>query len=121
MSADPAPILRLPLAFDDAGRIVTLEQDSVEEVTQSISVLLGTEAGERIDLPTYGVVDGFVPGPVDPAVITALAQQWEPRADLTVTSSGPDAAGVCSTTVEVEVLAGADDTAQFDPTAGSTP
>jgi phage baseplate assembly protein W len=61
----------------------TVEQDTVEDVTQCVYAVLATEIGERQEEPEYGVVDmAFLQGGADLEEIQTAVTEWEPRARL---------------------------------------
>lgn len=74
------PHLALPFVIGHDGTAAVVVQDSIEDVVQSVQVLLGTVPGQRIELPAYGVPDQTFTDRPDPAPIMAALEQWEPRA-----------------------------------------
>lgn len=84
------PHFKYPFRLSTNGADV-LEQDSIEEVAQSVQVLVSTRIGTRVELPTYGIPDqAFTTDPeVNAAVIRSQCAEWEPRAQ-TALSSSPD-------------------------------
>jgi phage baseplate assembly protein W len=68
-----------------------LEQDSIDEIAQCVQMLVSTNLATRIELPDYGIPDQtFVADPqVNTAVIRSQCATWEPRAEVTL-SSTPD-------------------------------
>ena len=66
-----------------------LEQDSHEEVAQSVAILTRTRVGERPTVPGYGINDPtFLTSPA--AVMNSIklqVEQWEDRAEVGVTSA----------------------------------
>lgn len=67
------------------GAVVTVEQDSIEEITQCVEACCHTLIGSRIDAPGYGVPDETfktqTPNP-SPAFYLAAVEEAEPRAHL---------------------------------------
>lgn len=66
-----------------AGRAVVIEQDSDEELLQSVATLLRTPVGSRDELPEYGVPD--LPfrtdtGEIEQEILAAI-REWEPRVE----------------------------------------
>jgi len=60
-----------------------VEQDSIEEVTQSVETLLRTPLGMYDENPDYGVVDPtFTEGDVNLQDIQVAISTWEDRADV---------------------------------------
>lgn len=86
--------IALPFRLDLTGRVIE-ETDQDKLIRQHIEALVGTETGERMMLPTYGVPalsTVFTPGGVDAAdILTGRVQRaatiWEPG--VTVTSVTP--------------------------------
>lgn len=75
------PQFDLPFRLD--GRAVrVVEQDSLDDVANSVETLMRTPLGSLDENPDYGVVDGtFDEGRVDLNEIQTAISQWEPRAD----------------------------------------
>jgi phage baseplate assembly protein W len=87
------PHLALPFQLNGDGSAQTVAQDSIDDVTQCVTVLVATETGSRVELPAYGIPDlTFAQGvPPVQAVIAAIGM-WEPRAQVDVTAAvGPQA------------------------------
>jgi phage baseplate assembly protein W len=80
------PHLALPLTVGPSGSFNVLVQDTLAEVAQSVSVLLGTMKGDRTMVPDYGVDDPTFATP-NAGAITQAVNQWEPRAAVVVTVS----------------------------------
>lgn len=80
------PIFARPFRLDPwSGEFFTLEQDTEEEVTQAIAVLLETPVGSRIEMMTYGVPDLLFKTEIDRSAIAAAIAEHEPRATALVT------------------------------------
>lgn len=62
------------------GAPLSVEQDSVEEVAQAVSVLLLTSEGERQELPEYGVQDNAFQKLPPLEHYRRQVERWEPRA-----------------------------------------
>lgn len=86
-----------PPRIDGTGAIAEAVYE--EDIREAISIILGTDPGERIMRPTFGAGLGeFVFEPVNVATVTRLQRQvrealvtWEPRIDVedvTVTPQG---------------------------------
>lgn len=75
--------LALPLRPDETGGFVTHDQDSVDDITQCVQVVMSTPIGSRMELPQFGIPQlEFSTLPL-PAMLTAL-YIWEPRASILV-------------------------------------
>lgn len=84
------PHLRIPFRIGVGGQAETVEQDSIEEVTQCVKVLVATNVGSRVELPEYGIADPVftdVSQSQRTEAIAAQLKKWEPRARADVTGS----------------------------------
>jgi phage baseplate assembly protein W len=60
---------------------VYVEQDSDDEILDSVEIILSTEQGRIEEVPTFGIPDlTFVQGGVNPRVLQEAISRWEPRA-----------------------------------------
>lgn len=61
-----ARVISFPFRIDPTGGVATVEQDSDQEIEESLAVAMLVRPGERIQCPTFGVADpafnGFVLG-----------------------------------------------------------
>lgn len=83
------PRLRYPFEMQilDRGPAV-VEQGSVHDVAQCVYSVLGTELGERQELPDFGIEDPtFLLGGADVEEIREVVEEWEPRADTSLTDA----------------------------------
>lgn len=82
------PHFRFPFALAGDGKGLRVnEQDSQEDVEDCVEVVLSTVIGERQELPTYGLPDqAFRENGADMQVIDIVIDQWEPRADVTLSA-----------------------------------
>lgn len=92
--------IRLPIAIATDGTFTTVAEDSVEEITQNVTVVLRTRTGERLATPDLGTPDPTFTG-LDPAVALDMVRQVEPRADLDIVTRAVTAAGVQAVDVQV--------------------
>lgn len=82
------PQLAFPLRLDSNGDFAQVEQDSLDDITDSVAVLISTPVGSRIEVPEYGIPDvTFAPGGLDfdATALEDAIQTWEPRAKVTIT------------------------------------
>lgn len=103
MAEIEVPHLRWPFRYDRAARrFVTVEQDSLDDVEQSVYAYLATTRGERPLSPDFGLDDPtFGPG-VDTAAIAAeIMDSEDGRADVTITTGGIDGSGRAQIVVTV--------------------
>jgi phage baseplate assembly protein W len=78
------PHFALPFRLAGDGSFAVVEQDSDDEVVQSVEILLRTRVGSRIELPEYGIEDPtFTVVPDIAGILDAIAD-WEPRAQVTI-------------------------------------
>ena len=97
------PHLALPLTLGPNGSFNTIQQDTIEEVAQSVEVILGTPLGSRLQVPGFGVPDPVLTE-LSPSAhqIQQVIAQWEPRA-LTAVSITNNSAGTTQISVAVEL------------------
>ncbi len=72
--------LALPFKVTAAGGLATVEQDSIEDIAQSVALLADTRPGERRSVDDYGIPDPVFGG-IDVDEISDLIFEWEDRAD----------------------------------------
>lgn len=98
------PHLAVPFELDQRGHARTVDQESDEELLQSVRVLIETRPGERLIVPDYGVDDLAFVGPDD------LGEEWladavadfEPRATVEIARTAIDESGRTEALVEVD-------------------
>lgn len=74
------PHIDLPLRFEGT-RLAVVEQDSPDEVANSVETVLRYTPGDRPDVPDFGTPDQtFKQGGADPDEIERSIETWEPRA-----------------------------------------
>jgi phage baseplate assembly protein W len=97
LSLANVPHLAFPFGLTRDGSVGTVPQDTLEEITQCVQVLLGTALGSREDLLEYGISDPTF-AVLDTDAISAAIAEWEPRAVVKLTRPAPP-----DTTVLIEV------------------
>jgi len=70
--------LAMPLRIA-GGRLATLQQGSVGDISQSVAVLLSTRPGERAANPDYGLPDPVFGG-LSVSEVAETIRTWEERA-----------------------------------------
>lgn len=96
------PHLQVPFILQGDGTWAVWQQDTIDEVGQSVEVVCGTLPGERTVVPTYGLPDQTFTGPQpNVGVITRTIAAWEPRAQVTVKVSSPSNNGQAQVSVAV--------------------
>lgn len=75
--------LAFPIRVAANGGLLALEQDSEQEIAQSVALLVSTEPGERRSVPDYGLPDPVFGG-LDQDDISDVVADWEDRADPAV-------------------------------------
>lgn len=98
------PHLSVPFEIDQRGHARTLDQDSDEEILQSVRVLIDTRPGERLIVPDYGVDDLAFVGPADIGEewLADAVAEWEPRATVEVARTAINESGRTEALVEVD-------------------
>ncbi len=77
------PHFAFPVRYDSAGRIVTVEQNSLDDVVNCVNVAVRTDRGTRAWVPEFGITDPtFQMTPVDIRTMETEIQSSEPRAIL---------------------------------------
>jgi phage baseplate assembly protein W len=78
-----SPHFAQPFRLIGSGSFAVVEQDSDQEILDSVAICLATPQGSRAEVPDYGVprLEFSLPSGTD---IVAAVQEWEPRASLTV-------------------------------------
>lgn len=92
--------LRLPISLAPDGTFRTVTEDSPEEITQNVRVILRTRIGERLATPDFGTPDPTFAG-FDAAAAMDLVSDQEPRAELAVVEQVIDSAGLQTTDLSV--------------------
>lgn len=85
---DEVPHFALPFRLAGA-RFAVIEQDTDDEVLQSVEVIVRTRLGERIEVPDFGIPDPTFGTNFDSGALRSHIARWEPRANTSVASS-PD-------------------------------
>lgn len=85
LGAAPGGIPHFAIPFDIGGdgSSQVLEQDSEDEIVQSVAMLVGTRPATRMMAPAYGIVDPTFAGFNSPSLQLAVAK-WEERATVVV-------------------------------------
>jgi len=83
------PHLRVPFRIERSGNAQLVEQDSSDEIVQSVRVLLSTLVGQRLEVPGYGIPDQafLADSSLSTAVLSSQVKKWEPRADVRIKES----------------------------------
>lgn len=74
-----------PPRLDANGHLVAVEQDTLEEVTQCVRVLLATPRGARVLEPEFGIEDPTFTDGLDIDELVDQAAEYEERAVIDVT------------------------------------
>lgn len=102
-------VLSFPFRVGLDNRIATVADDSDQQITEAVALLVSTTKGERHLAPTYGVTDP-VASLLDAAEVNAALALFGP--DVTITDVQVD--GITATTETVTL------TFEDDPTGGVT-
>ena len=84
--------LALPLRVTANGSLATHAEDSLEEITQNVAVVLRTRRGERLATPQLGIDEPTFVG-LDVEAAFAAVAEVEPRADLALVEQVIDSEG----------------------------
>lgn len=77
------PHFDIPFRFDTTGHAVTVEQDSLEEISNCVEAVMRTIIGQRIEAPDFGIPDPtFSTQPLALQQIIDAVLVQEPRAAL---------------------------------------
>lgn len=74
------PHLAFPFRIERDGTAAVLEQDTLEEIAQSVQILMTTHEGERLEVPDYGIADLVFGVDLDLEAVSSAVEEWEPRA-----------------------------------------
>jgi phage baseplate assembly protein W len=80
------PQLAWPFQIGADGAPATVAQDSLEELAQSVELIVTTRSGERLGAPRFGVPDPVGRRDASLVEIVAAIAEHEPRVDATVTA-----------------------------------
>lgn len=82
------PRLAWPVSLAANGQLVTVEQDSDDDIRQCVEAIVRHRVGDRVDVPEMGVPD-FTHGeqPLEVDGVTTVIGRHEPRASVLVASS----------------------------------
>jgi phage baseplate assembly protein W len=84
------PHFDLPFRFLSTGHAATVDQDTLDDVSNCVEAIMRTLQGERNDNPSFGIPDPtFQLQPIDVGLIIEAVLQQEPRASL-VMEQDPD-------------------------------
>lgn len=78
------PHFSFPFTFGDDGSVDVVEQDTYEEVEQNVVVLLLTQEGERVEVPSFGIRDLAFQVDFDKQAIVDAAVEWDERAEVLI-------------------------------------
>ena len=99
----PTPVLAhlsAAMTLNPDGSFSFLPQDTVDEIAQSVEVIVGTPTGSRTVVPTFGIPDPTFSQP-NKGVITSCIGLWEKRAVVNVSISDTANSGEANVTVFV--------------------
>jgi hypothetical protein len=96
----PPHLQNLP-ALDAFGAFLVNNQDSYEEIADSVEIIVGTQIGQRTALPDFGVIDPTFTYPVDANEIRNAINEWDERAVPTITVNYEDVIGGGNTNVTI--------------------
>lgn len=79
------PHLAFPFQFGPGNaEAEVVEQDTIEEIAQCVRVIVSTRAGEREELPDFGIDDLVFGVDFDIEDVVTEVLEWEPRASVLI-------------------------------------
>jgi phage baseplate assembly protein W len=100
---DALPRLALPLRIN-SGQYVSVEQDTLDEVTTCVACITLFPLGYRDDRPDFGIVPlELNDRPLDTLDVEQAIEAFEPRAEVNVVEQPYDPADPLEARVRVEV------------------
>jgi|SRR6185437_3921158 len=92
----PQPIVPTPVSVPHLSAMLTLspdgsfayvEQDTLDDISQCVEMILSTPKGQRTMIPALGFPDPTFQYPVDKNQMNQIIQTFEPRADVSINIS----------------------------------
>jgi phage baseplate assembly protein W len=74
----------------EGNSFAVVDQDTPDDIVQSVEILVATRRGQRQELPDYGIADPLFEDGLDLQDITDAIADWEPRATTAVDSEIDD-------------------------------
>lgn len=100
---DNVPHLALPLRVV-GDRYVSVQQDTLDELVQTVAVITSFPLGYRVERPDFGIVPPeFSQRPINTLDIEQAVEAFEPRALVTVTEQPYDPTDPGADRLRVEV------------------
>lgn len=99
-STAPPHLPNLP-SLDAFGQFIVNDQDSYDEIADSVEIVVGTQIGQRTAVPDFGVLDPTFTYPVDTDAILGSINEWEERAYPTISVGYEDVIGGGDTNVTI--------------------
>ena len=96
----PPHLPNLP-SLDAFGQFLINDQDSYAEIADSVEIIVGTQIGQRTAVPDFGVLDPTFTYPVDTDSLLSAINEWEERANPSVSVSYEDVIGGGDTNVTI--------------------
>lgn len=103
-SSPPATHLAVPMIVLSDGTFATNQQDSIQEVTQSVEVIVGSVQGQRTVVPSFGLPVMDFQTPSKGEYVRAIGL-WDKRAAVEVTVA-PSDRGAANVRVDVSLVKG---------------
>lgn len=89
--------------LDAFGQFLVNNQDSYAEIADSVEIIVGTQIGQRPALPDFGILDPTFTYPVDTDGIVNAIDEWDERANPTITVNYEDVIGGGDTNVTISL------------------
>lgn len=71
-----------PFRWGPTGNAAELEQDTLDEITNCVEVVVRTSVGDLVDQPDMGITDPLFKRIPNVVQLSSQINQWEPRADI---------------------------------------
>lgn len=80
------PHIAYPFRWGPHGNAVELEQDTLDEITNCVEVVVRTDIGALPDLPEMGITDPTFKRITNVNQLSREINTWEPRANVQITT-----------------------------------
>lgn len=87
-----ARVMSFPFRLDGTGAVASVEQDSDQDIEESIALAALTRPGERIQAPTFGIADPAF-AHFQAAALQRHLVDFGPDVDITAVTTQPDTDG----------------------------
>ncbi len=85
-------VISFPFRLDGTGAVASVEQDSDQDIEETIALAALTRPGERIQAPTFGIADPAF-GHFQAAALQRHLIDFGPDVEITAVAAQPDGDG----------------------------